>query len=107
MLLKKLGEIVKNKKTEKFNQFFEKKMDYARLEDIIFLSSQYEGLVDYNDMISTHQMIYIDKKGVIQLISSGKGINGIFMNKYLDEEEILNNIEQLVNNKAILPLVYL
>ena len=38
MLLKKLGEIIKNKKTEKFNQFFEKKMDYARLEDIIFLT---------------------------------------------------------------------
>ena len=38
MLLKKLREIVKSKKTEKFNQFFEKKMDYARLEDIVFLT---------------------------------------------------------------------
>ncbi len=38
MILKKIKVYIANKKREKFNQFFEKKMDYAKLEDVIFLT---------------------------------------------------------------------
>lgn len=37
-MLEKIKKFVINKKREKFNQFFEKKIEYARLEDVIFLT---------------------------------------------------------------------
>ncbi len=37
-MLRKIENYLKNKKMTKYNQFFNKKMDYAKLEDVVFLT---------------------------------------------------------------------
>ena len=101
-------EKIKKKISQKYGQSVKvimiALMNNKSLEDQLYLASQHECLFDWNNQTDINKLVYIDKNGVVQLITSEKGKNGFFMSKLLDEVEILHNIDNLVNNKRLLGL---